>query len=412
MAELLIELISVGDEILIGHTLDTNSNWIAKQLSDLGFRLRWHSTVGDNASDMRHQLRRAWNRADAVITTGGLGPTHDDITRPVAADFFEDELIVRKDLQQRIEDRFAARGLKPPKGYDAMAEFPTRAESILNEHGSAPGIHFSEDGKDFFALPGVPVEMKEMVLNYIIPKLEEKRQGAYKHHVFKTTGIGESHLNEIIGDAIQLEPVRLAYLPSIDHGVSLRLSMFGDDESEVEQLLKDRVQRIRELIKEYIFTEDSRSLPEVILDLFRKKNWKLSIAESCTGGMVCDKLISVAGSSDVLERGFITYSNESKMELLGVPEKVLIDHGAVSEETAIAMAEGAREKAGANAAISITGVAGPSGGTEEKPVGLVYIGYSDKNETIAKRFRFNGGRDTNRRRSALAALTLLWKKNR
>jgi len=410
MSELQIELISVGDEILLGHTLDTNSNWIANRLSENGFRLRWHSTVGDNASDMRHQLKRAWNRADVVIVTGGLGPTHDDITRPVLTSFFDDELVTRQDLVQRIEERFTHRGLKPPFGYDSMAEFPTRADPILNQHGSAPGIHFHEEGKNLFALPGVPVEMKEMISNFVLPKLERQRKGVYRYHIFRTTGIGESNLNEMIGDPLKLEPVKLAYLPSLDHGVTVRLSLTGNDADSVDAELNKRFDKVRLVICDYIYTEDKRSLPEVLLEMMRKRNLKLTVAESCTGGMICNRLVSITGSSDVFERGFITYWNEAKIDLLGVDPAIIDRYGAVSEETATAMAEGARERACVDLALSVTGVAGPTGGTTEKPVGLVFIGLADSKETIVEHHRFNGNRETNRRRSTQAALTLLWKR--
>ncbi len=318
MTELQIELISVGDEILIGQTLDTNAHWLANQLTESGYRLRWHSTIGDNESDMRHQFRRAWNRADVVIVTGGLGPTHDDITRPVLTNFFEDELVTRLDLAKRIEDRFTARGLTTPYGSERMAEFPSRAEPILNKEGSAPGIHFSEDNRDLFALPGVPVEMREMITNYVIPHLSKRRKGVFQYHIFRTAGIFESKLNELIGDPGLLEPVSLAYLPSIDHGVTLRLSLSGTDTAETNSILQSRVEKVRSMISDYVFTETEDCLAEVILDIMRNRKMKLAVAESCTGGLLSSNFVSVPGSSDVFERGFTTYSNESKTDLLGV----------------------------------------------------------------------------------------------
>ena len=408
MAELKIELITIGDEILIGHTVDSNSNWIANKLSEQGFRLRWHSTVGDNASDLRHQIRRAWNRADIVILTGGLGPTHDDITRPVVNQFFDDELVVRPDLKKMISDRFEARGLKAPPGYECMAEFPSRADPVLNDHGSAPGIHYQQDQKDLFALPGVPIEMRGMIEGRVIPHLISRRQGFYLYHIFRTTGIGESHLSRLIGDASIYKPVSIAYLPSIDHGVTIRLSLNGSDEAAANKQIEEASELVREQICEHIYIEDSRSLEEIIIDRLRQQGLKMAIAESCTGGMICDRLVSVPGSSDVFERGFITYSNDAKIELLGVDRSTIESEGAVSEQTASEMAEGARHRAGVDIALSVTGIAGPTGGAPEKPVGLVYIGYSDDKQTIIKRYQFSGNRDSNRRRSSQAALSLLW----
>ncbi len=405
-----IELITIGDEILLGHTLDTNSNWIASRLSECGFNLRWISIVGDNVSDMRHQLRRAWNRADVVLVTGGLGPTHDDITRPVIADFFNDELIARADLAEWIRDRFAQRGLKPPPGHELMSEFPSRAVPILNEHGCAPGIHYSLDDRELFAMPGVPSEMYGMLTETVLPILENRREKHYRFTLLKTAGAGESFLSEKIGDPNAFVPVHLAYLPSIDHGVTIRLSLSGSDVHEVDNILKKAEESIRSRISEFIYATGSTILEEVILNLLVEKKMRLTLAESCTGGLVTSRIVSVSGSSDAFERAFVTYSNESKIEVLGVDEEILANHGAVSSETAIAMAEGACQRANVDIAVSVTGIAGPTGGTDEKPVGLVYIAIADKRGTLVNRFRFAGDRDANRRRAAHAALVMLWQR--
>ncbi|MFH0765247.1 MAG: molybdopterin-binding protein, partial [Calditrichota bacterium] len=278
MPELQIELIVVGDEVLLGHTYDTNSHWIADALSARGLHLRWMSTVGDNVSDMRHQIRRAWNRSDVTLITGGLGPTHDDITSRVIARFFEDELILRPDLAKMIHDRFAARGLTPPPGSERMAEFPSRAEPLLNEHGSAPGIHYHQDGKRLIAMPGVPVEMRGIMEQQVLPLLISLRKGYFGFRIFRAAGIGESFLSQLIGDAGKLAPVQLAYLPSIDQGVTLRLSWGGADQAAVEAQLNQAADYVRGRIQEYIFTEDERSLEEVILAAMRAKGLTLTLA--------------------------------------------------------------------------------------------------------------------------------------
>lgn len=404
-----IELIAVGDEILIGHTLDSNSNWIAGKLSEHGLRLRWQSTVGDNSSDLRHQVRRAWERADVVILSGGLGPTHDDITRPVIAKFFNDKLVTRAELIQGIKDRFAERGLVPSPGYEIMGEFPSQAEPILNKHGSAPGIHYQKAGKNLFSLPGVPVEMQGMIESYVLPLLLKNRVDTYRHQIFRTSGMGESHLSQLIGNPADLGQVSLAYLPSIDHGVTIRLTAAESDETALEKVLHSAADKVRERIGRYIFTEDYRTLEEIILDKLRHKKQRLAVAESCTGGMICDRLVSVPGSSDVLERGYITYSNRAKSELLGIDPTIIETRGAVSSETAAAMAIGARQQADVDYGLSVTGIAGPTGGTEDKPVGLVFIGLCTPVRTIIEQFTFSGDRTNNRRRSAHAALNLLWK---
>ena len=404
-----IELITIGDEILLGHTLDINSHWIAQRLSDNGFRLRWHMTIGDNASDMRHVLRRALGRADVVILTGGLGPTEDDITRQVIARYFDDELIPRIDLEKTIRGRFSARGLSPPPGYEILAEFPSRAEPIPNAHGSAPGIHYCVDNSDLFALPGVPRELKGMFDNYVLPAIEAKRRDVFDFVLLKTTGIGESHLAEIIGDTGLLGDVSIAYLPSIGRGVSIRLSSSGNDREAVAAGMKNAAKHVRGLIDDYIFGTESDTLEAVILDIMRSRSLRLSLAESCTGGMICDRLIGVSGSSDVIDRGYVTYSNESKSELLSVDPSIIEQYGAVSHQVAAAMAEGARLKAGVDIAVSVTGIAGPTGGTAEKPVGLIYIGLADAERTDVQEYRFTGDRNSNRTRSAHAALTMLWR---
>lgn len=409
MKELQIELIAVGDEILIGHTLDTNSHWIANLLSEAGLRLRWLSAVGDDANDMRHQIRRAWNRADVVLVTGGLGPTPDDLTRSAIAQFFDDELIERPDLLRMIYNRFEARGLKPPFGAEIMAQFPSRALPILNREGSAPGIHFSEEERDLFSMPGVPSEMREMMTDYVLPRLKQRSEGVYRYHLLKTIGIWESQLYEIIGETEALAPAQLAYLPSIDCGVTLRLSHAGAEEAAVTAELNRKVELLRSKIGQHIFCEDHRSIDEVLLEMLRERGEKLAVAESCTGGLICHRLVSIAGSSEVLDRGFVTYSNQSKIDLLGVKPESLAQHGAVSEQTAAEMAEGARRAAGVDHTVSVTGIAGPTGGTPEKPVGLVFVGYSGPRGTVVEHHRFNGSRDANRRRAASAAITLLWR---
>ncbi len=403
-----IELITIGDEILLGHTVDSNANWIARRLTDHGLRLRWHDTIGDNESDIKHTLNRAWNRADVVLVTGGLGPTHDDITCAVIARFFSDDLIERVDIKQQIIDRFAIRGVAPPLGFDRMAMFPANAKPLINKHGSAPGIYYDIDGRCLFAMPGVPTEMKGLFNEFVLPHITSLKKEIFKSTILRTSGIGESNLEVLIGDPAELSPVTLAYLPSIDYGVTLRLSCSGIDENQVQRHLDQAEAYVTKRVKKYIFTVGEKSFEEVILDMMRQRNLTLAVAESCTGGMVCDRLVAVPGSSDVLDRGFITYSNKAKMEQLGVDESILNDHGAVSESTARAMAEGARTSAGVGIGISVTGIAGPTGGSEDKPVGLVFVGIADKNGTDVKRYIFSGDRNSNRRRTANAVLTLLW----
>ena len=409
MPEYNIELISIGDEILLGHTVDSNANYIQRRLVKIGHQLRWHTTIGDNSTDMLEAFDRACSRSQAVIVTGGLGPTHDDITRPVLAEFFGDKLEFREELHQVIYERFTSRGMEPPPGSDIMTEFPTKATPIHNEGGSAPGIHFHENGVDLFAVPGVPFEMEGMVSTYIINFIKEKRQGVYRYHLFRTCGIGESRLSDKIGDSSIYLPINMAFLPSIDHGVTLRLSHSGVEDIAVENTLRDKVQIVRKIINKYIYAEGEHNLEEIILDQIQANNQKLAVAESCTGGMICKRFVSIPGSSKGFERGFITYSDRSKSEQLGVNKDTIEKHGAVSKETAMEMARGAMQNSGANIGLSVTGIAGPGGGSDEKPVGLTYIGLCERESCYARRFHFSSDRDTNRKLATMNALTLLWR---
>lgn len=403
-----IELLTIGDEILIGHTVDANANWIAQRLSDLGMRLNRITVVGDNEIDIKDELSRLWQRSEVVFVTGGLGPTHDDITRPVLADFFNDSLEYREDIAESIRQRFVRRGMNPSPGYEQMAYFPAKAQIMINPRGSAPGIHYEDNSKRLFAMPGVPSEMQAIFSGYIESRLATNSV-SFKFHLFRTSGIGESHLSEMIGNEAKYSPVKIAYLPSIDHGVSIRLSVSDLPVQSLLDVLDEAVIRVRERIEGYIFSEHSKTIEEVIIDNLRTKGLQLAIAESCTGGMICDRLISVPGCSDVFDRGYVTYSNVAKMECLGVKQETLDKFGAVSEQTALEMAIGTLVNSKADEALSVTGIAGPSGDSPTKPIGLTYLGYADKKTTIAQKFIFSGNRDTNRRRATLAALTLLWK---
>ncbi|MCF7810334.1 competence/damage-inducible protein A [bacterium] len=410
MAELKIELISIGDEILIGHTLDTNSNWIANKLASNGLRLRWLSVIGDNDSDLKHQLKRAWNRADIILLTGGLGPTHDDITRPVIAKFFEDEIVTKPEILADLRERFAKRGLEMPANAEIMAEFPKRAKAIRNNHGAAPGIQYNIGEQKLFAMPGVPREMKGMFDDFILPIITSLGDSTYKLKLIQTAGTGESHLEELIGSLSGIEPVQLAFLPSIDHGVTLRISMAANDIDLVEEKLDNALKYISQRIDRYIYAFGGISLEETLIGILRQRGMRLALAESCTGGLVADRIVSVPGSSDVFDRGFVTYSNESKIVMLGINPEIIEKHGAVSSETALAMAESAKDHAGVDIAASVTGIAGPTGGSPEKPVGLVYIAVADKNGSDVKRFRFTGDRQDNRSRSAFSVLVKLWQR--
>ncbi len=408
MAELHIELIAVGDELLMGMTLDTNSHYIARQLSFTGLRLQRLIWVADRAEAIKAVLEESWKRSDIVIIMGGLGPTHDDLTRPAIADFFGDRLEVRPDLREGILERFRSRGLNPAPGWESMAEFPTNAEPIPNNRGAAPGIHFRLGSRELFAVPGVPSEMNEMIIDYILPRISDRTKGSYHFRVIKTVGIGESHLAQLIGDSDRLKPTGLAFLPSIDGGVTLRLSLYSDNLPQSDESLNQAEALVCAAVQPYIYAKEDKSLEEVIVDLMRSQGLRLGLAESCTGGMIAARIVNVSGSSEVLDRGVVAYSNLSKTDLLGISTSLIDRCGAVSQEVARAMAEGIRIRSQVEIGLSVTGVAGPSGASDAKPAGLTYIGLADETGCIVKRHLFAGNRDENRRRATLAALTMLY----
>lgn len=410
MAELAIELLAVGDELLMGMTLDTNSHSIAGSLAREGFRLKRMSWVADKAEELKAALEESWERSDIVIVTGGLGPTCDDITRPVIASFFNDTLERRADIRESIRQRYQRRGITPSSDWEIMTEFPLSADPIPNSHGAAPGIHYIREGKELFAIPGVPTEMRGMLDEFIIPKLRSLSTGNYRFRIIKTAGTGESHLAELIGDPGRIEPVGLAFLPSLDHGVTLRLSVYSEKIDSQNDPLDVAEETVVAAVKPYIYARQDQPLESVIIDILRERGFKLGLAESCTGGMIATRFVSIPGSSDVFDRGLVTYSNKAKIELLNVPVGIIDQFGAVSRETAQSMAEGLRENSGVDIALSVTGIAGPGGGSEDKPVGTTFIGIADHKGYEVKRFSFAGNRDENRRRSAHTALMMLYRR--
>jgi len=403
-----IELITIGDEILLGNSVDTNSHWIAEQLTNNGMRLTYHQTVGDNSADIQEALRIAYSRSESILVTGGLGPTHDDITIEEIARFHKDKLVLNSSIRDGIAERFTARGITPSPGYEKMAYLPSHAEPIGNSYGSAPGVFYRTGSVRLFCMPGVPKEMKGMFSETILPMLISLRLDFFQSRIYRTAGVGESLLAQKIGTIDDLLPCTLAFLPSIDDGVILRLSCGGKDEEFTNLALNRAEDRLINTIGDYIYTYGMKRLEEVILDRMRERGLRLVLAESCTGGKVCDRLVAISGCSDVLDRGFVTYSNHSKVEQLKVSPDIINSFGAVSAECVVAMAKGARKVSGADIAISVTGIAGPGGGSEQKPVGTVYVGLADKEGGLARLYHFTGDRDGIRRRAGHTALTLLW----
>ena len=402
------EILTVGDELLTGLVADTNAAWLGEQLSSLGWRVARMTTVGDNEEELVRSLDQAVQRASAVVVTGGLGPTPDDITRSAAARHLGVPLKFDPDTYTRIERYFERLGRPKTESNRLQAMAPESARILPNTNGLAPGFAWMEEKCLVFVLPGVPPEMKAMFENGVKPVLEKEGGGVmFRSRRLLTFGFAESELVpllEFLGGTFP--DVRVAYLPG-KTGVVVRVSTFGADSESADRML-DRVEKdIRGRLGSKVVSSDGRTMEQVVAELLLSERKTLALAESCTGGLVAHKLTNVPGSSGFLDRGLVVYSNRAKVDLLGISPDLLELHGAVSPETAKAMAEGVRERAGTDIGLAITGIAGPGGGTETKPVGLVHIGYSDQNRTIVETHRFARERQWNKERSALSALDLV-----
>ena len=409
-----VELLSIGDELLLGDIVDTNAPWLSRRLGAVGIRIARRETVGDDEDAIVQAVRAALDRTGAVICTGGLGPTEDDLTRPAVARVFGRELRVDEEILARIRARFTEQGREMPERNRVQAERPDGAIVFPNDWGTAPGFALEDDaGRFVVVLPGVPREMERIVEAHVLPFLRRRWPAGARpllHRVVRTTGIAESVLADRIADVAEaVRPITVAYLPRLT-GVDLRLTSWGAmDAADAVRRLAEAEAALRERGGGYIYGTDGDDLAAVVGDALRRRGLTLGLAESCTGGLIAKRITDVAGSSAYFLGGLVTYSNESKQALLGVRESTLAAHGAVSEETAREMAVGARRALGADVAVSVTGIAGPGGGSAEKPVGTVWIGIAMDDAVEARRFRFLGERDEVRERAAQAALALLWR---
>ncbi|MBK7142139.1 MAG: competence/damage-inducible protein A [bacterium] len=403
-----VEIITVGDEVVTGHTVDTNSAFISRVLTETGLTIKYKSSVGDSIELMEEVFRMALKRAHLVIVTGGLGPTDDDLTKRAIVKVFKRNLIFHEDILDEIKERFRRRGLEMPALNQNQALLPQGATFFPNKLGSAVGICIAEEGRVFIALPGVPSEMKQILTDEVVPYLRNLHTTqAISVVKLRTTGIFESALAELIMPGLKLETgVRLAYLPSYS-GVDLRIVATATTESDARAKSAKLAAHLESICGKFVFGKDSDTLESVVGDLLRTNRATVAVAESCTGGQLGMALTAAPGSSDYFLGGVLAYSNEVKQSQLGVSDEILAKHGAVSEECAIAMATGVRKLAGSSYAISVTGVAGPGGGTDSKPVGLVYVGVSSEKRTIARKYSFGIDREINRTRATYTAIELL-----
>ncbi|MBT4035844.1 MAG: competence/damage-inducible protein A [Candidatus Marinimicrobia bacterium] len=399
--------ISIGDELLSGKTLDSNNAFISKQLDMIGIPVIKKIIIGDIAQDIKDSLDWAFAQADVVTLTGGLGPTHDDITKSVLCDYFEVGLKLYPDLLEALKDRFQRRGFKFSESNASQAEYPENAAVLENPYGTAQGMHFKHNGKHLFVMAGVPREMEVVTTGQIIPILSQLTQKSISKLDIHSIGVPESTLYELSKPVLdEYSDLKIAYLPK-QGMVTIRVSFPAKSLDDDQQLEDEIYGRVRDLKPKNIYGRDEDVLPVLIGKLLKQNRATVATAESCTGGLVASLITDISGSSDYFKTGFVTYANETKMSMLGVQEQTLIDHGAVSEETVSEMLSGTVSKSGADYAVAISGVAGPTGGTEEKPVGTVYIGVADIKHQNIKRFQFGKNRILNKEMSAFSALNLL-----
>lgn len=399
-----VEIITTGDEIMGGVTLDTNFHWATEKLVGLGFDLRFHTTVGDDEEAITEALRTAMRRAQVVIVSGGLGPTSDDLTTAVASCFFGVPLELSNVALDMIENRFKERGYEFSEINKKQAYVPQGSKILKNFWGTAPGFQYEKEGTLFFFLPGVPKEFKAMIEEYVVPELDRRTTGRKKYttRMIKAFGLRESEVADKI-QSIERYGIRIGYRPHFPE-VHIRVSGYGDNEDEADRVVSEVVEEITSRLGEYVFSTDEMMLEEVVGKLLSHKKLTLALAESCTGGLVAHRITNVPGSSSYFERGIVSYSNASKIEILGVPKELIESLGAVSAEVVEAMAWGVKRLAHSDIGVAISGIAGPGGGTEAKPVGMVFVGISHKKGLRSRKFHFKGTREEIKLISSEAAL--------
>ncbi|WP_324677775.1 competence/damage-inducible protein A [Hymenobacter sp. GOD-10R] len=404
-----VEIMTIGDELLYGQVIDTNSAFMGQELAKIGLRVRQISSVSDRASEIITALDQARQRAQVVLITGGLGPTKDDLTKHVLAGYFKTELVMDESTLRHVEGIFARFNRPMLEVNRQQALVPANCEVVFNAVGTAPGMWFEDQGTVFVSMPGVPFEMKRMMTDIVLPKLQAHFQTpAIEHVVVQTAGIGESFLAEMIEDWESALPtnVKLAYLPSLGN-VRLRLTGTNDGQPDLRGRMQALLPALRARIGEYIFAEEDIPLEAAVGRLLAARNLTIGTAESCTGGFLAHKLTSVPGSSRYFMGSVVAYSNDIKINQLGVNPETLAAHGAVSEATVREMAEGLRQKLGVDVALATSGIAGPDGGTPDKPVGTICIAYADQHQTVSRQFTFNRGRQINVEYTTTTILNLL-----
>jgi len=404
------ELIAVGSELLSWDKTETNSLYISKQLNLLGINVRYKSIVGDAESDIEVVLKAAVSRSQVVIITGGLGPTEDDLTRKAVAKALKRGLVLKEELIEKIKKRFESMGKAMPKNNERQALMPNKAVVIDNPIGTAPGFAIEQDKVLVICLPGVPAEMQRMFEDGAAPLIKKRIDAsqAVKLRIIRTCGIAEAKVDELIGGLYTIDKNIKIGLAVDEKGVDVRITSSKASEIETSRLLAELEEKITARLKDYIYGFDNEEMEEIVVRLLMEKRAKLAVAESCTGGLISKRLTDISGSSACFDRGIVSYSNEAKVQMLKVSSKLIEEYGAVSSQAAMAMAESVRRISNTELGIGVTGIAGPTGGTPEKPVGLVYIAISEKGkETRCKGYNFAGNRGMIRMKASQFALNII-----
>ena len=398
------EIITVGTEILLGDILNTNSRYLSRELAAMGIEMYYQITVGDNEERLLKTLEESLNRSDIVICTGGLGPTEDDITKEVCAKYFGYELELHKSSLDAMIERFKHMNRVPTKNNEKQAYFPKEAYILKNDNGTAPGCIMEKEGKMIVVLPGPPKEMESMFENYVKPYLSKLTDDVIESEVLRIIGVGESKVENDILDIIdsQTNPTIATYAKGYE--CTLRITAKAKSVEEAKELIKPMSDEMKRRFGQSLYATGETSIEEVVAKMLVENNLKIAVAESCTGGMVSASLINYPGISSVFMEGCVTYSNEAKMKSLGVKKETLDVYGAVSDKCAKEMASGVAARYNTNVGIATTGIAGPGGGTDEKPVGLVYFGIYINGKVITKKYVFNGDRQGIRERATRTIL--------
>jgi len=407
MMRMIAEIIAVGTELLMGQISNTNAQYISRKLAELGINVYFHTVVGDNPERLKNTIKTALERSDVVITTGGLGPTKDDLTKETIAQAMNRKLVLYEDILKQIEDFFVKRHRVMYKNNEKQAYLPEGCIIIPNANGTAPGCIVEEAGKTVIMLPGPPKEMIPMFEDTVFPYLKKSAGVVIVSKMLKIVGIGESEMETRIMDLVdrQNNPTIAPYVSMGD--ITVRVTARCGSKDEAEKMLRTVVNEIRSRLGDLVYSEDGETLEQVVSNLLHERGLVISTAESCTGGQLAARIISLPGASKIFERGFVTYSNRAKIEELEVSEQTLARYGAVSRETAMEMLKGLMKKTKSQVNVAITGIAGPDGGTPEKPVGLVYIAANVQEQLVCRSYELMGNRERIQNDACLRALDMV-----